>query len=200
MKLVEWKLSPDLIPHQDFHKGYWLNIIEPNPWYYFFPAERTFEIPQNKEFYNSLDPDLVDIVKLLHNSNIPTTPSCTGHFSSPDYYAELYNKLKQNESKIKSDGVILNNKETGKKYFYKNQNYTLPWDLDTFVDESLEYQTKGVLGFMDPSEEIYDYLNGNFECGHDDGITLVFEKSNQTKEKRANWKDLYTSMNNYLLS
>lgn len=200
MKLVEWKLSPDFIPHQDFHKGYWLNINEPNPWYYFFPAQRSFQIPNNKEFYSSVDKELLNIIKLLHQSNIPTTPSCSGHFSSPEYYEKLYQRLKQNELKIKSEGVILNNKETGKRYFYKNPNYSLPWDLNSFVEGSLDYQTKGVIGFTDPSGDFYNYLSEYFNCGRDGQITLVFEKSNKNEEKRSNWNDLYKSMNNYLLS
>lgn len=38
MKVRNWKINPDLVPQKNFHKGYWLNINEPNPWYYFFPA------------------------------------------------------------------------------------------------------------------------------------------------------------------
>lgn len=200
MKIIEWKLSPDFIPHQDFHKGYWLNINEPNPWYYFFPTVRSYDIPKDYKFYDSLDRDLLNITKLLHNYKIPTTPSCSGHFSPPEYYVDIYSKLKQNEDKIRSNGVILNNKETSKNYYYKNPSYTLPWSQNEFVDRSLDYQTKGVLGIVDPSAKLFDYISNELDCMHDGGITIVFENSTNSIDKSQNWNQLYKSVNNYLLT
>lgn len=199
MKKLEWKLNPDFIPHQDFHKGYWLNINEPSPWYYFFKTDRDYSIPNNHNFYRSLDKDLLKITKLLHANNIPTTPSCSGHFSAPEYYVNIFNRLKQNEGIIKTKGVILNNKETGKKYFYRNPRYILPWNQDEFVDRSLNYQTKGVIGITDLNKNLYSYIENLYDCMHDRGITLVFENSTNSKDKYQNWNELYKRVSNYLL-
>jgi hypothetical protein len=199
MNLKPWKIYPDLVPHDSFHKGYWLNIDGPESWYYFFPTNRPYKIPSNDSFYNTLDNDLIKIVKLLHSNNIPTTPSCSGHFDSQDHYVKIYERLLNNASRINTGGVILNNPETGKRYLYKNRNYKLPWNLETFVDKSVDYQTKGVLGFVDPNGTYYNLVNSDFDCGHDNGITLVFENSTSKQYKSSKWNELYEVMANYLL-
>lgn len=199
MNLKPWKINPDFIPQEDFHKGYWLSIKEPSPWYYFFPTSRSFELPSNPEFYKTVDKDLIKTVKLLHSEGIPTTPSCSGHFFDSDYYAKVYKKLQSNARKIVSNGIILENSETGTKYFYKNNTYELPWDVDFFVGKSLKYQTVGVLGFVDQSEKLLKILDSKFETQHEKGITLVFERSDNQKDKSTKWQELYKVITDYLL-
>lgn len=199
MNLKPWKIHADLVPHDSFHKGYWLNIDGPDSWYYFFPTDRTYELPRSSKFYRTLDQDLFKVVRLLHVNSIPTTPSCSGHFDSPDHYVEIYKKLLNNSKRINSEGVILSNPETGLKYFYKNKNYSLPWNMETFVNRSMDYQTKGVLGFKDPNSSYYNLLNKNFDSSHDNGITLVFENSISRENKSSKWNELYKAMTNYLL-
>jgi len=199
MNLKPWKIHADLVPHDSFHKGYWLNIDGPDSWYYFFPVDRTYELPRSSTFYKTLDQDLFKVVKLLHANNIPTTPSCSGHFDSPDHYVEIYKKLLDNARRINSEGVILSNPETSLRYFYKNENYSLPWNMETFVNRSMDYQTKGVLGFKDPSGMYHNLLNRNFDSSHDSGITLIFENSISRENKSSKWNELYKAMTNYLL-
>ena len=191
MNLKPWKINPNFIPQKDFYKGYWLSINEPNPWYYFFPTDRTFELPSNPKFYKTVDKDLVKTVKLLHSKKIPTTPSCAGHFYGPEHYAEIYERLELNARKIKSEGVILENSETGVKYFYRNNSYELPWDIRFFVNKSLEYQITGVLGFLDFNKQLLNILNSKFETQHEKGITLVFERSDNRRDKSLEWEKLY---------
>ena len=200
MILKPWKIDPNLVPHENFHKGYWLNIKEPTPWYYFFRTDRSFEIPSDSRFYSTLDKSLVNTVELLHSLGIPTTPSCAGHFYGADRYVEVYKKLQLNAEKITTKGVILENSETSTKYFYRNASYKLPWDVDSFVDKSLNYQTKGVLGFLDPAMELSDLLLSKYQTRHDQGITLVFETSDNPEEKNLRWKELYEMLASYLLT
>jgi len=199
MNLKPWKVNPDFIPQQDFHKGYWLSVNEPNPWYYFFPADRSFKLPSNPKFYETVDKDQVETVKLLHNRGIPTTPSCTGHFYDSDHYAKIYKKLESNAKKIVSEGIILQNSETGTKYFYRNNRYRLPWDVEFFVSKSLEYQIIGVLGFLDFDKKLISPLDPRFETQHEKGITLVFERSDNQKDKSSKWNELCEVLNDYLL-
>lgn len=199
MKVKQWKINPDLIPQKDFHKGYWLNIDEPNPWYYFFPAKRSFKLPASKDFYRTLDQDLIKAVKLLHSKGIPTTPSCSGHFYGPEHYSEVYTKLLSNAERMIDEGVVLRDSETGTKYFYRNPAFKLPWDLNSFVDRSLVYQITGVLGFVDFEKALYRLLESGFEVDHSDGITLVFERSDNVEEKSLRWNELYQTLSDYLL-
>lgn len=200
MRLKQWKINPDLIPQKDFHKGYWLNIDEPNPWYYFFPAQRSFRIPSNKRFYQTLDDSLVKPVKLLHSKGIPTTPSCSGHFFGGDYYFEIYKNLTADSEKIVNEGIILQDSETGTEYFYRNPTFKLPWDYSSFVERSLVYQITGVLGFIDLERTLYKLLKFEFETDHNNGITLIFERSDNQEEKNLRWNELYQTLADYLLS
>lgn len=199
MRLKNWKINPDLIPQKDFHKGYWLNINEPNPWYYFFPAKRSFLLPSSENFYKTVDADLLKAVRFLHSQGIPTTPSCSGHFYKPQRYSEIYKRLESNVEKIVNEGVILEDSETGTRYFYRNASFRLPWDHDSFVDRSLGYQITGVLGFVDPDEKLHKVLKSEFETDRDSGITLVFERSKDKEEKSLRWNKLYETLADYLL-
>lgn len=199
MKIKEWKISPDFIPHADFHKGYWLSTSEDNPWYYFFPTLRPYTIPTNPSFYYTLDIDLQKIVSLLHKNKIPTTPSCAGHFFSPEHYIEIYERLERNAEMITGRGVILENSETGTKYFYKNKKYRLPWSVDFFVEKSLSYQKTGVLGFVDPKQIVQGIIPSEFEIIQDGEVVLMLETSQNGKERKLKWNELYRVLNNYLL-
>jgi len=199
MRSKNWKINPDLIPQRDFHKGHWLNIDEQNPWYYFFPAKRSFRLPASRAFYKTLDPSLVSTVKLLHSKEIPTTPSCSGHFYNSDYYYSTYLKLIENGNKIREEGIVLHNPETATKYFYRNTNFVLPWDCNSFIERSLIYQITGVLGFIDSDKALHSVLRPDFELSHDNGITLVFERSDNQEEKNLRWSEVYQTLADYLL-
>lgn len=200
MRIKQWKINPDLIPQKDFHKGYWLSISEPNPWYYFFPAQRSFRIPASESFYKTLDADLVKAVRLLHSQGIPTTPSCSGHLYGPEHYSQIFGRLVSNAEKIAGDGVILEDSESGTKYFYRNASFRLPWNHDSFVEKSLVYQITGVLGFVDPEKTLYKMLRPDFETDHNRSITLVFDRSEDEEEKSLRWNELYETLADYLLS
>jgi len=60
------KLQSDLIPHEKFHKGFWLKT-EQCPWFFFYEAPREYKIPKNKNFYSTLDDDLKNLVIHLHS-------------------------------------------------------------------------------------------------------------------------------------
>lgn len=188
MILRPWKLYLDLIPHKYFHRGYWLAIKESNPWYYFFPAKRSYTLPKDSSFYNTLDPGLVKVVKYLHSKNVITTPSCTGHFSDANYYEEVYGRLLTQATKIQNEGILLTNPETKAQYYYRNKNHRLPWNRQEFVGKSLDYQTKGVLGVVDRNKNLYSSLKPFCEVDHNEGITLIYESTKDLKQKTEEWK------------
>lgn len=182
------KLRSDLVPHTDFHKGLWL-LSEHSPWFFFLKTPRNFIIPKKKSFYETVDEDLLEIVKYLHSKGIPTTPSCSGHIKNPKIYKEIYNSLIDTEKVIKKDGIYLNNPETQRKFFYKNPNYKISMEKEEFMDEIQEYQKKGVLGFSDDGY-VYSKVRNKIPSLHDNGKTFVFSKSNTTNEISDYWKKI----------
>lgn len=190
-------LYPDLIPHKYFHKGVWLS--EKNtPWYYFMKTNRPFVIPTNKSFYNTLDNTLKPIVKLLHSNNIPTTPSCSGHFKPKDHFSDTYDYLKMNQKKINNSGVILKDDENGKHYFYKNKNYVLPWSKEDFLDKIENYQKKGVIGLVDNNNIGYELADEDYDVFNDNGITLIITNSKTPKENQKIWNNIFVKLKNIL--
>lgn len=182
------KLNPNLIPHENFHKGYWLKN-EYCPWFFFFESERDYTLPDNKKFYTTLDEDLKNLVFLFHSKKIPTTPSCSGHVKKVDDYINIFSSLVDTKNQIKYEGIELVNPETNKRFFYKNRNYSLPFSRDEFISQLMNYQKKGVLGFVDDGK-IYEKLQRNFPSIKDDGITLVLTEGRTTKEIKKNWSDI----------
>ena len=187
-------LQTDLIPHEEFHKGIWLSN-EQVPWYFFVKKERDFELPNNEEFYETLDENLHPIVKMLHENDIITTPSCAGHFEKKSYYSGVYDLLNDFKKSIKNE-VILHNDENGKKYKYRNKNYELPWTRNEFLDRIIEYQKKGVLGIQDNEKKIFNNLRlNNFNKKHNNGVTLLLINSETHKDCHNNWKSIHRQLN-----
>ena len=183
------KLNVDLIPHKDFHKGFWLqtNI---SPWYFFYEKPRKYFLPEENSFYKTVDEDLLPIVKLLHKYGIPTTPSCSGHIMPKNHYADLYETINDVVYYIKDSGVVLKNPETENKFFYQNKNYNLPWGKEEFVYLMDDYQKKGVIGFVD-EHNISDLIKDDLVVRVDGPITLIFSKSQTPKGISNNWRYVY---------
>ena len=190
------RLYPDLIPHEKFHKGIWLSTPK-TPWYYFLHKDRDYTLPQNPKFYSTLDDSIKPIVHLLHKNNIPTTPSCSGHFYSKEHYIPTYNSLLNNQKLINNDGVILKDDETNKNYFYQNKNYKLPWTKDEFLDKITRYQLKGVLGFEDKNKDIfYELPNKDITPIHDKGITIILTDCRKKKDCQDIWNNVHNNLSN----
>jgi len=189
------KLLTHLIPHTNFHKGIWLSN-ENVPWYFFLKTDREFEIPNGDSFYDSVDECLLPIVKKLHNNNIPTTPSCAGHFENRKYYSEIYDLLKMFENNLKI-GEILHDDENDRQFYYENSNYKLPWSKNVFLDEIIDYQKNGVIGFLDNDKKIFKRLkNKGYDKLSDNGITIIKIKPKNIDEMEKSWKTVYNDLTN----
>lgn len=186
------ELYPNLIPHTDFHKGIWVSSNN-TPWYYFLKTNREFNIPNHHQFYNTVDENLLPIVKLLHKNGIVTTPSCAGHHESESHYSDLYDSLANNANLINKKGDILYDYENFKKYYYKNPDYRLPWPKDRFVDKIMEYQKNGVLGIVDPDQIFVNNLN-NTNTKTDGDITLILTQSENPKDNKEIWYSIYNEL------
>lgn len=189
------KISPNFIPHEMFHKGYWLNPVKDNSWYYFQPIKRDFNVDLPKEFYSTLDDKLKDIVPHLHQKGIPTTPSCTGHFKDDSVFKKVYNKLEDHKYQINNNGLLLQNPETGQFLKYYNAGYELPWDKDQFVEKCSEYQKKGCLGLYIDDQYLQNELvdidfNANTYWDSNNNCFLIITNPETEKELDYIWDDI----------
>jgi hypothetical protein len=182
------KLQSDLIPHEKFHKGFWLKT-EQCPWFFFYEAPREYKIPKNKNFYSTLDDDLKNLVIHLHSKNIPTTPSCSGHIKDDNHYSDVYDKLAKTSKEIRGSGVELMNPETNKKFFYHNPTYKLPLKKNDFLEELRKYQRKGVLGFVD-NQNLYHKLKHEIPVDRYDDVTLIMTEGKTQNQISRNWKNI----------
>lgn len=184
-------ISSDLIPHNQFHKGQWLRSR--SQWYYFYQCERQYKLPTTEAFYQTIDEQLLPLVKYLHSKSIPTTPSCQGHFFTEDYYKELYRRLCIDAELINSSGLVMQNDDMD--FTYINQQYKLPWIESEFLQQTQDYQTNGVLGFVDTYQQYYHALKDNqtddIRILHDRPITIVQIRSANNSVMVDNWKAVY---------
>jgi len=189
------KLNPDFIPHEDFHKGLWLKTKK-CPWFFFYETPRNYELPKNNSFYKTVDDDLIELVKLFHSKNIPTTPSCSGHIETKDNNENLYDSLENLKSDMKN-GLIFSNPENNRKFYYTNKNFKLPWDKDEFLDEIRKYQKKGVLGFVD-KKNIMNKMSNDLPIKKIGNVGLIMTEGNSKKEISKNWKEITNSVKKML--
>jgi hypothetical protein len=126
----------------------------------------------NDEFMESVDPPLRDLVEFLHQRNITTTPSCSGHCKSERNFAKLWDDLKADEADVRQNGLVMKEIESGERFLFRDPAYQLPWTKETFIDRVTDYQQKGILGLRVNGEIKHQLLQ--LKC---DGIT----------RRRARW-------------
>jgi hypothetical protein len=139
------KITPDLIPHTDFHTGSWLQSTARPSWYYFRKKYNCNKIT-NEDFIKSVDEPLKDLVIFLHENGIRTTPSCSGHHKSERDFDRIYRELEEDMRLIRNGGLNLKDVETGRLYLFQDKNYELPWKKQDFLERIMAYQHKGILG------------------------------------------------------
>jgi len=139
------KISPELLPHTEFHKGLWLHPGHEHGWYYFMKRKNSFLI-SDASFINTVDEPLRELVTFLMEKNIRTTPSCSGHHIDRHEIKKIYEGLEDDAEKILKEGLELKDVQSGKKYIYQNARYHLPWKEAEFSERLGKYQHTGVLG------------------------------------------------------
>jgi hypothetical protein len=181
--------SPDFVPYSQFHTGVWL-LSEKRPGWYYFMKKKNDHLIQNDEFKESVDPPLRDLIEFLHERNITTTPSCSGHCKSERNFAKLWDDLKADEADVRQDGLMMKEIESGERFHYRDPAYELPWTKETFIDRVTDYQQKGIVG-LGVNGEIKNQLL-HLKC---DGITteerdgyVFFRIIEGDGDNREKWK------------
>src|SRR5215510_7778426 len=139
------RVTPALIPHNEFHTGAWLLPATRPEWYYFMEKKNQNTIA-NKNFLKSVDKPLRELVKYLHKKGIKTTPSCSGHHISERNLEKVYSGLEKDREEIRNGGLQLKDIESGRMYLYKDSGFDLPWSKEIFLEKVTEYQQNGIIG------------------------------------------------------
>jgi hypothetical protein len=184
-------ISPQLLPHSEFHKVTWLRSVERPSWYY-YKKQRTNSAICNKHFLSSVDEPLCELVSLLHKKGIKTTPSCSGHHIKERNLEKIFANLQEDASIINTSGIHMTDVESGESQHYKDKYYRLPWDKYDFVKELSEYQHKGVLGLRIEDEMLKSYVKelqfNGVRVKEDEGIVFIFTNEENAFDIRAIWK------------
>lgn len=184
--------SPDFTPHEEFHKYRWL-LPNSGSWYYKLKDFKPCVLPKDPDFAKSLDPKLRTVVDFLHSKKIPTTPSCSGHFYSPDEWEMKYNELEDNAKEIRKNGLRLHDPEDGHKFqISQNPKYSLPWTKKAFIERANEHSKFGVLGMYDPgnffAKRIQSQRIPNSQLKKDGALTLFMTSPRTPSQLNECWQ------------
>src|SRR5690349_18992055 len=116
------RITPELVPHRDFHRGRWLLNARHPAWYYFVKERkaRTPHVVLDPSFMASVDPPLRDLVRFLHRRGIGTTPSCSGHDLPEEELEAIHRSLIRDKNAIRDHGLDLLDVETGEHHVFRN--------------------------------------------------------------------------------
>ena len=146
---------------------------------------------KNKDFPESVDAPLKELVSFLHQRGIKTTPSCSGHHRSEKNFEKVYDDLEKDKEEIRNKGLQFKDIETGKIYSYRNGRYMLPWTREYFLDKVVTYQEKGVLGIRydgAQKERILQLHIPKVKIVEKDSIIFIHTNENTTEDIAARWK------------
>lgn len=188
MKLLNYIITPDFIPHTKFHRASWYR--EPNQceWYWCGIPRTKYHLDVDESFYETLDQPLVRIVKHLHDRGIATTPSCTGHIQNAEFYETRWDSLKEQEQRVHTTGITLHNPETDHQIKYKNLDYKLPWSKNKFVQYGMKHGKFGCLGII-PGKHKYPSKIPGFAVKKDGPFVIYLTKSESIPEIYEKWND-----------
>lgn len=141
---MQMELTPDLIPHENFHNGTWLLPVRNGGWYYFWKKKSRNNI-KNPDFLDSVDAPLKKLIDFLHEQGVKTTPSCSGHHKSKMFFEKIYDELQENENKIRKHGLKFKDIESGRVYTYRDELYSLPWSREIYLNRVLTSRKAGWL-------------------------------------------------------
>lgn len=208
--MKNFKITADLVPQENFHRGCWVKSDDEVKWYYYIDGKSNSGNIESDDFINTVDKELKPIVNLLHKNNIKTSPSCAGHFAKKKYFYDIWNGLKNHEDKIKTKGIILKDPENNNTINFKDINYSLPWIKRDFVEKAYEYQKKGVIGFYKSnsnSKKFCNWLSNTYSKSCDekinikqiekDNIVLLITNPDDKKELEIIWKKILKDFSDY---
>lgn len=193
----------DIIPAAKMYKYKWYHPQGENHWYYYQPRLQPILNQNNKEIYDTLDPELKRIFALVVNKGYKTLPSCQGHFHTTQDILKKYYNVLNNLIKIKTDGLVLVDTETGKETLFQDRNYHKPWkNFEEFLHNTQTVMQNGYFGILNPkgikpfqNDSIKIELNKDYFGIPVANINVHNQNQNSVKQ---NWDIVYDILS-YLL-
>jgi hypothetical protein len=187
-------ITPELIPHSEFHTGIWLRSTGKEGWYYFVKKHNK-NLVTSIDFLQSVDEPLRDLVKFLQQKGIRTTPSCAGHHINEKDIERVYRSLIEDGRKIRNGGLTLKDVQTGEEYFYREKAYNLPWNETDFKKKLKRYQQKGVLGIRlgnrkKLKNDLLKLASEGFNVIERDSLVLILTDEKRQEDNNKKWKEI----------
>jgi hypothetical protein len=194
VKLLNYIVTPDFIPHSKFHRASWYHEPDRCEWYWCGLPRTKWHLDQDDDFYSTLDKPLIGVVKYLHDRGLATTPSCAGHIQDKSFYESRWDSLKSQEQRAKTSGIKLYNPETEHELSYKNPDYKLPWPRDKFVDIGMKHGKYGCLGIVAGKHKMPNVPG--FIIKKDGLFVIYITKSDTADEITDKWNRFENMMRN----
>ena len=167
-------LSPNLIPHEIFHRCDWWKISGCDWWWWSKREDPNLRIGEIQH----VDRELLSLIGFLWSNRIHTTPSCSGHFHINERKESIHSSILKS---IRRDPSIARSEE-GDLY-----DFSLEYPDDDWLNQIDTYQRKGVLGWkaLDWHDEVQ--WPGNLISDNDIRI-LIVESSDVWNEVENIWR------------
>lgn len=196
--IADTRITPGLIPHQQFHKGSWMLSVKRPSWYYYMESEKQHPIT-DEHFLESVDPPLKELISFLHHLGIETTASCAGHHKSEKEFEKIYDALEKDKGEITTGGLKLKDIESGKIYLYRNKNYHLPWSRKKFLDKVIRYQENGIIGikpFGEVKERMLHIHIPRVKIRERDSIVFIETSEHSLRKIWNKWRKITREVKN----
>jgi hypothetical protein len=121
-------------------------------WYYHTPREEVV-VPNLDVLEKTLDPCLKELALALNRMGCITLPSCQGMHDNKNNNIKrdnAYDYLLLDMQKIRNEGLVLFDVETGDGLYYYDPHFKLPWDRASFKKrgEKRNNKPQGYLPFL----------------------------------------------------
>jgi len=139
-----------IFPEQFAWCDWWRPVRDGRPWYYHTPRQLVAE-PSLTVDYNTLDKGVAGLVGKLHGYQIPTWPTCEGHWFEPGLAHGMFEQIKQDEHAIRSRGLQMEHTETGQRVVYYNPTWHTMWPTwHSFFRDVSRGNGLGLVAFCPP--------------------------------------------------
>lgn len=151
LKVDRKQITAGFIPHDLWVNCSWL-LPKRGSWYY--AMSRISSDQRNPFFTESVDELIRPLVRWLWKNGARTGPSCSGHPWSLEDCIKHWRRLKQDEKIVQSEGLSLEDIETGTKVLFQDPKYRFNMNFEQFKSKTMEHHPIGFLpwkgGYIKP--------------------------------------------------
>ena len=191
--LKDSRISPEFVPHEEFHRYNWLRPKgKKSKWYYAKESDGIYQVPTGKDFVETVDEELKEVVQFLHEKGIPTTPSCAGHFLKTEDYDSIYEDLLDQCKAINTKGIEFIDPVSDEITYIEDSDYKLPWNRSSFIERGMGHGHMGILGIYDPKKQFVKKITENkpgcAQVIENDNLVLFMTNPKSEEELKEAWQ------------